>query len=151
MGILGQLLGSQKVMDAAIGGITKGFDALVYTDEEKAGDAAKERSEARLMIVDWVKNSQGQNIARRLIALIITTVWLLMYLISAGLDVAVVWMDESLRGQVSQSALAIGQRADSMTGAMMLILAFYFAAPHMDKIVGAALGKFGGNNGRAKD
>jgi hypothetical protein len=47
--------------------------------------------------------------------------------------------------QVSQSAMAIGERADSMTGAMMLILAFYFAAPHMDKIVGAALGKFGGN------
>jgi len=144
MGILGQLLGSQKVMDAAIGGITKGFDALVYTDEEKAGDAAKERSEARLMIVDWVKNSQGQNIARRLIALIITAVWLLMYLISTGLDVAVVWMDESLRGQVSQSAVSIGERADSMTGAMMVIISFYFAAPHMDKIIGAALGKFGG-------
>lgn len=144
MGILGQLLGSQKVMDAAIGGITKGFDALVYTDEEKAGDAAKERSEARLMIVDWVKNSQGQNIARRLIALIITAVWLLMFLVSTVLDVAVVWIDQSLRSQVSQSAIAIGERANSMTGAMMLILAFYFAAPHMDKIVGAALGKFGG-------
>lgn len=145
MGILGQLFGSEKVMDAAIGGITKGFDALVYTDEEKAGDAAKERSEARSMIVDWIKNSQGQNIARRLIALIITAVWLLMYLVSTGLDVAVVWIDQSLRDQVSQSAIAIGERADSMTGAMMLILAFYFAAPHMDKIVGAALGKFGGN------
>jgi hypothetical protein len=48
MGILGQLFGSEKVMDAAIGGITKGFDALVYTDEEKAGDAAKERSEAQI-------------------------------------------------------------------------------------------------------
>jgi hypothetical protein len=92
-----------------------------------------------------MKNTQGQNIARRLIALIITLVWLMMYLISAGLDLAVVWIDASLRSQVAQSALAIGQRADSMTGAMMLILAFYFAAPHMDKIVGAAIGKFGGN------
>jgi hypothetical protein len=46
-------------MDAAIGGITKGFDALVYTDEEKAGDAAKERSEARSMIVDWMKEHTG--------------------------------------------------------------------------------------------
>ena len=144
MGILGQLFGSEKVMDAAIGGITKGFDALVYTDEEKAGDAAKERSEARSMIVDWIKNSQGQNIARRLIALIITIVWLLMYLVSTGLDVAVVWMDDSLRSQVAQSAVSIGERADSMTGAMMVIISFYFAAPHMDKIIGVALGKFGG-------
>jgi uncharacterized membrane protein YgcG len=144
MGILGKLFGSDKVMDAAIGGITKGFDALVYTEEEKSVDAAKERSEARSMLVEWVKNTQGQNIARRLIALIITAVWLFMYLASAILDVSVVWMEPGIREQVSRSALSIGQRADSMTGAMMLILAFYFAAPHMDKIVGAALGKFGG-------
>jgi uncharacterized membrane protein YgcG len=144
MGILGKLFGSEKVMDAAIGGITKGFDALVYTEEEKSVDAAKERSEARSMLVEWVKNTQGQNIARRLIALIITAVWLFMYLASAILDVSVVWMEPGIREQVSRSAVAIGQRADSMTGAMMLILAFYFAAPHMDKIVGAALGKFGG-------
>jgi hypothetical protein len=110
MGILGQLFGSEKVMDAAIGGITKGFDALVYTDEEKAGDAAKERSEARSMIVDWIKNSQGQNIARRLIALIITIVWLLMYIVSAGLDVAVVWIDQSLRK--SGIAISYGNRRE---------------------------------------
>jgi hypothetical protein len=152
MSILGRIFGSEKVLDAAIGGVTKGLDALVYTDEEKANDAAKERAAARSMVVEWTKNSQGQNIARRLIAIVITGVWLLMYLASTGLEIASIWVDPELRGAIVESSLAIAKRADSMTGAMMLILAFYFAAPHMGKIVEGAMGKFSGeNNGRPRN
>ncbi len=42
------------------------------------------------------------------------------------------------------SSAALDAKADRMSGAVMLILAFYFAAPHMDKIVVGALEKFGG-------
>ena len=44
-----------------------------------------------------------------------------------------------------ESARVLESNADMMSGAVMLILAFYFAAPHMDKIVEGALNKFGGN------
>jgi len=39
--------------------------------------------------------------------------------------------------------------ADSMTGAVMLILSFYFAAPHLDKVVGPAMERFA-NRGEKK-
>ena len=35
MALLGKIFGSEKALEATIGGITKGLDSLVYTDEEK--------------------------------------------------------------------------------------------------------------------
>ena len=142
MRLLGRIFGSDKVLEGAVNGVTKGLDALVYTDEEKAGDAAKDRSEARGVIVDWFKNSQGQNIARRFLAVIITAVWLTMYLVATFLDVFSIWATDPIK--IQDAAKIIGERAWEMNGAMMLILAFYFAAPHMGSIVEAALGRFGG-------
>ena len=48
---LGKLFGSTKALEEVVGGVGRGIDALVYTDEERAGDAAKARSEARSMVV----------------------------------------------------------------------------------------------------
>jgi len=142
MGLFARIFGSEKVLEGAVAGVTKGLDALVYTDEEKAHDARQERAAARGVIVEWLKNSQGQNIARRLIALIITAVWLLMYLVSTGLDIVSAFGADAA---YSAAAVLIGERAHEMNGAMMLILAFYFAAPHMGQIVNVAMTRFAGN------
>ena len=48
---VGKIFGTDKAITAVISNVSKGLDALVYTDEEKAGDAAKDRSEARKMVV----------------------------------------------------------------------------------------------------
>ena len=109
---MGKIFGSEKAIGAAIDGISNSLDALVYTDEEKATAAAEERTQARGMVIEWMRSTSGQSLARRLIAISITFIWLMQY-------------------------------ADGMTGAVMLILSFYFAAPHMDKIVGPALERFG--------
>jgi hypothetical protein len=66
----------------------------VYTDQEKAGDYAAATSEARLMVVRWMEATQGQNLARRIIALAITAVWLLMYLIKTAGAVVSVWVEK---------------------------------------------------------
>ena len=137
---IGRLFGSEKALDTMVSGVAKGLDALVYTAEEKAGDAAKERSEARSMVVNWMAATSGQNIARRVLALVITSVWVLQYVATAGLSLAAVWAAEPARLQAS--ADIIGGYANQMNGAMMLILAFYFAAPHMGSIVSAALNRF---------
>ena len=116
--------------------VKDGLDALVYTDEEKAGDAAKDRSEARSMLC-WLDGSHpGSNLARRLISLAITGVWLLQYVVAqiAG-SVAVFWHDAA--GQLQALAALQLQSADNMSPAVMLILAFYFAAPHMSEVVKA--------------
>ena len=139
LGLIGNIFGSQKALSGIVDGVTNGLDKLYYTDEEKAQDGAIERAAARGMVVEWMSTTKGQNIARRLLALVITGVWLTQYIASLLLDL--VWIDDSTR--ITESSLVIGQRAESMNGAMMLILAFYFAAPHMGKIVDGALTKFG--------
>ena len=141
LGLIGNIFGSQKALSGIVDGVTNGLDKLYYTDEEKAQDGAIERAAARGMVVEWMSTTKGQNIARRLLALVITGVWLTQYIASLLLDLAAVWIDDSTR--ITESSLVIGQRAESMNGAMMLILAFYFAAPHMGKIVDGALTKFG--------
>lgn len=140
----GKLFGSEKALDAVVGGAVRGLDALVYTDEEKAGDAAKDRTEARRMVVAWMAATQGQNLARRLIALSITAVWLSQFVISQILTLVSVWR-EIPAGAVNKwaaSAAVLTDGAAAMNGAVMLILAFYFAAPHMGDIAKAVTGKF---------
>jgi hypothetical protein len=112
----------------------------VYTDQEKAGDYAAATSEARLMVVRWMEATQGQNLARRIIALAITAVWLLMYLIKTAGAVVSVWVEKPELWL--DTAAVVGESAEAMNGAMMLILAFYFAAPHMEGIAKAAIKKF---------
>lgn len=139
---MGRVFGSDKVLEAAVQGVTNGLDALVYTDEEKAQAASGDRSEARAMVISWMQATQGQHLARRLIALSITGVWLFQYFVSWGCVFAAVFTPTQTSLLLNQAAQLTTSHADSMTGAVMLILSFYFAAPHMDKIVGAAMNRF---------
>ena len=144
MGIIGRLFGSPAAIEGMVQGVTNGLDALIYTEEEKAGDRAKAITEARSMIVNWMDKTQGQNLSRRILAIIITLTWLIQYAIAAGLNIAVIWVESvEMAAKIKESAAIVGNNADSMTGAMMLILAFYFAAPHMAAIVGPAMERFG--------
>ncbi len=145
MSFWGKIFGSEKALTGIVDGVTNGIDALVYTDEEKAGDAAADRSEARKMVVGWMAATQGQNLARRLISLTITAVWLMMYLISVLAGMVAIFVNDD--GVVTADKLnAVGAIAKSaamdMNPAVMLILAFYFAAPHMGDIAKAVTGKF---------
>lgn len=145
MSFFGKLFGTEKALSGIVEGVTSGLDALVYTDEEKAGDAAADRSEARKMVVQWMAATQGQNLSRRLISLTITGFWLLMYAISVLCGMAAVFTNNS--GTVTaEKILAVGKIAQDaaldMNPAVMLILAFYFAAPHMGDIAKAVTGRF---------
>lgn len=145
MSFWGKLFGTEKALSSVVEGVSNGLDALVYTDEEKARDAAANRTEARQMVVGWMAATQGQNLARRLIALTITGVWLSMYLLSVACAMAAVFTNAS--GVVTAEKVgAVGQiasrAAEDMNPAVMLILAFYFAAPHMGDIAKAVTQRF---------
>lgn len=145
MSFWGKLFGTEKALTGIVDGVTKGLDALVYTDEEKAADAAVDRSEARKMVVGWMAATQGQNLARRLIALSITGVWLSMYLVSVLCAMVAVFTDAVgvvTAEKVSQVGVIAKSAAMDMNPAVMLILAFYFAAPHMGDIAKAVTGRF---------
>lgn len=138
--LFGKILGSDKVLTSVVSNVSKGLDVLVYTDEEKAGDAAKDRAAARGMVIKWMESTKGQNLARRVIALSIVAVWLFQYLTCTALSVAGVWLREPEK--IICSAEIVGNSAEKLNSPIMLILAFYFAAPHMAGITTAALSKW---------
>ncbi len=140
---VGKMLGTDKAAKSLIDNVSSGLDKLIYTDEEKAGDKALAVTEARQMVIKWLEATSGQNLARRLLALMITIVWLVQYVVMLVMALAGVWLNEVEKFNIS--ADVIGGYAESMKGAVMLILAFYFAAPHMGSIVTGALEKFGQN------
>lgn len=152
MNFLGRLFGTEKALNTAVESLRDGLDALVYTEEERETDAAKDRSEARRMFIEWMRNSQGQNLARRILALTIAGIWLMQYIVAQLLLVTAVWVETPAEVvRIERSARIIGDYADGMTGAMMLILGFYFAAPHLDKLVGGAMSRFEKTTGRKAD
>lgn len=141
MSFWGKMFGTDEAIKTTIGAVKDGLDALVYTEEEKSVDAAKERSEARSMLVGWMEATQGQNLARRVISLAITGVWLSQYIIAQlASSIAIFWLEKT--EQLNELAKVNMQSAESMSGAVMLILAFYFAAPHMGDFAKAIIGKF---------
>lgn len=150
MSFWGKLFGTEKALNGIVDGVTNGLDALIYTDEEKAADAAADRSEARKMVVGWMAATQGQNLARRLIALSITGVWLAMYLFSVLCSMVAVFTNAGgvvTAEKVATVGVIAQDAAADMNSAVMLILAFYFAAPHMGDLA-KALTKGGGGHGR---
>ena len=140
-GLIGKLFGTEKALAGIVDGVTKGLDALVYTDQEKAHDAAAEYKEGRQMVVEWMRTTQGQNLARRLIALSITGVWLFMYVFSVCLNMVAVFANEAEK--IIHVSNIAKESANDMSSPVMLILAFYFAAPHMGGIAKAAIERFG--------
>ena len=139
---IGRLLGSEKAVGAAVQGFSSGLDKLIYTKEEQADSARADTSEFRQVMVEWFRNSQGQNLSRRLIALSITFGWLSMFLISCLTHVAAIFVDAALAAQLREAAGLIGENAERLNGAVMIIIGFYFAAPHLGAIIKPALAKF---------
>ena len=149
MSFFGKVFGSDAAIDKVIGHGKELLDDAFYTDEEKAADRAQAARETRGLVNEWIKNSQGQNLARRVLALSIGFVWLSLFLIATLLDLAGVFVDMPTAvdaGQVvynkfSQASQIIDKRNDQMTGAIMLILGFYFAAPKISEIANTAMQK----------
>lgn len=139
---IGKIFGTDKAAEALINNVSNGLDKIVYTSEEKADAQAESVTEARKMVIKWLEATSGQNMARRLLAMMITTIWLLQYVFMIAMSTISVWVKQP--EQFIESARVVGDYAETMKGAVMLILAFYFAAPHMNNIVDAALNKFSG-------
>lgn len=146
MSFWGRLFGSAEATREAVSAVRDGLDALWYTEEEQATDRADEVNRASLVLLDWVKNSQGQNLARRVLAFAIAAVWLFFKLIGVCLPVAALWLGPAAAVKMREASSLAGEFSGDMTPAVMLILGFYFAAPQVGKIAEAALTRFGERN-----
>jgi len=143
------LFGTQKSADKIVDTVATGLDKLVYTDEEKADAAAKDRASARSMLVSWMQETSGQNVARRFIAISLTMLWGVIYGAKVVLVAIAPWFPE-YQPEIMQSAKSLEVSAHEMNGAMMLILGFYFAAPHIDKFINPFISKFSGDKAKQK-
>lgn len=79
MSLFSWLTGGKGAAEKAADGIYNGLDKMFYTDEEKA-DAAKARGQ---LYIEYQKATMPQNVARRLIALIVMGVWAFVVVLAA--------------------------------------------------------------------
>ncbi|CAH9015927.1 TMhelix containing protein [Vibrio phage 120E34-1] len=135
---LGKIFGTDKALESVVSSVSSGLDKLNFSDQEKA-EFNKKMSDT---VVSWVEASSGQNRTRRFLAIAITFIWLLQYVFSMVASAFIPWVDKSIAEPLKESVTIVGGYADGMTGAMMLIIGFYFAAPHMGQFVNAAMDRF---------
>tara|TARA_R110000823_G_scaffold142317_5_gene272138 strand:- start:978 stop:1436 length:459 start_codon:yes stop_codon:yes gene_type:complete len=145
-----RIFGSPEIINESLSLIRDAGDVIWYTEEEKAQDAARRGAQTDKLLIDWMESSKGQNLARRMLAVMLASVWMLMFLLSTLGDMIAPFLalhsDPAFMDAWRESSDAIDGRTEQMTGAMMLILGFYFAAPHLGKVIDGAMNKFSGVN-----
>lgn len=133
MSVFGKIFATEKSIEKSIDAVVNGLDKLVYTQEEKAEATAKARLEAQGLLIQWLEQSSGQNLARRWLAVAITSTWLGQYLGGMVFALFSVFMTDKDRLLAASGILA--SYANEMASAVMLILGFYFAAPYMGTVI----------------
>lgn len=121
MGFWSRLWDTPDTISKGVDAVIQSGDALVYTDEEKAEFGQRVRD----WLLKWQQATSGQNIARRLIALMVTGVWLLESVAALALTIWSAFSPES--EAVSGAAAACWDAARSMGLPASVILTFYFA------------------------
>jgi hypothetical protein len=125
--MIGRLFGSQKAGEAIIDGVSNGVDKMFYTDEEKAEDAAKARTEGMQVYMKWLESTSGSRLARRIIALLVTGIWALEHLSSVTLGVVGVFVENADKFIEASEMLAThAQENNTLVGVVLL---FYFGGP----------------------
>jgi len=78
MGFLKKVFAGPDAIASAMDGAKKGLDALVFTNEERA----KADDGVRSFLLEYLKATQPQNLARRYIAFAIVALWCLLVLVA---------------------------------------------------------------------
>ncbi len=123
MGIFKMLFGSPDMAVKTAGTIAKGVDSIIYTPEEKA--------EMRAKAMDWVakymESTQGQNVARRLIALVVAAQWALL------VNIGVVCY---LFGFTDKAEYVFRILTENVNESFGYVMLFYFAAGALTRTFG---------------
>ncbi len=115
MSFWGRIFGTPEVIGKTTDAVIAAGDKIFYTDEEKA--------EAHQKTLDWVlkfhEASKGSNVARRLIAVMFTAVFLLLVLVTAAAIVM---------GATNVAPALTEFMAKMLSVPMSLIVGFYFSS-----------------------
>lgn len=146
MSWLGKLFGTDKAVGSVLETGKELLDDAFYTDDEKASDRKESAKDVRAMIVEWMKNTQGQNLSRRVIALGTTLTWLLQFWLAWVFSVVAIFCEADVAAKLAEAAELTRTSAADMSGAVLLVLGFYFAAPKISEIADSAIKSFGKRN-----
>lgn len=112
--LFGAIFGTAKNTETIVDGAVAGLDKMWFTDEEK--------SEASAKVAEWylryLAATQPQNLARRLIALVIVFLWALLIVIGTAV----------FKVDPAYSEFIFRVLADVVMNPFLTIMGFYFAA-----------------------
>lgn len=119
------IFGSSKNTETVINGAVHGIDKLFYTAEEKAENSAK--------VAEWylryLAATQPQNLARRLIAIVIVALWALLILVGVAARGLEMYLETApAEGEQLFSAFVFTVLTDVVMTPFGIVLGFYFAA-----------------------
>ena len=144
-GAIGTMMGSQASKNSLIDTAANAVDKLIYTKQEMAEDERAARNKAFEVTMDWISTTKGQNLARRWLAMMLSSIWAIQFVIGGLMNIVSVWVSNPiLIENLHKTSELIAEQRSGMDGAMMLIIGFYFAAPSIMKFAPAAMKKFGG-------
>lgn len=119
MGLFSWLTGGGDTASKVIETASSGLDMMFYTDEEKS-IAAQKVLDFKLA---WLKATSGQNLARRIIAIGVVSLWILLVLAAC---IVRIWSEEG-------SNFLFNVLKDIVNTPFMIIIGFYFAAQIIDR------------------
>jgi hypothetical protein len=161
-GILGRIFGSAEAGDKLVDGAVSAIDKLWYTEEEKADDRAKAKTEVMAVYTAWLQSTSGSRIARRIIAFAITMPWCIG-LATSGLLSAIAPFIEGTQvvqqrvngvivnvmvlnsDKVEQAADRLAEHANANNTLIGVVLLFYFGGPMASSGVEALVSRWAGN------
>lgn len=139
---LAKTFASDKAVEKSLDLLGRAGDKLFYTAEEKEDNKMSMIKHKDKLLTDWIEASKGSNIARRFLAFLVAGIWAFLFLFSWLTSVVTVFYStEKERLEMLNTINA--PFLDKSTGAMMLVLGFYFAAPYMGDMVSNVLNRFG--------
>lgn len=124
---LGSLFGTSAAGERIVDGVANAADKLFYTDEEKAEAAAAARTEGYQVYMKWLESTSGSRIARRLLALSVTGVWMLEHIASVGFHITAIFSDSP--DNPIKAAEALSTYANNNNSLVGVVLLFYFGGP----------------------
>ena len=135
MGIFANIFGTSKATTAIVKTGLNLLDDAFYTTEEKSEDKRQFQLQMSNEILSWVKQTSGQRIARRFIAMIVTLLWSGLWATSVLLQFAAIFLSGEIVNELRLASDLAAESAENISGEFMLVLGFYFAAPHLGEMV----------------
>ncbi|PNX50663.1 MAG: hypothetical protein BV456_05930 [Thermoplasmata archaeon M8B2D] len=123
----GNMFGTAKASEKMLDGITNGVDKLFYTAEEKAEDGAKARTEGFAVYMKWLESTSGSRVARRVIAFMVTGIWVFEHLMSVLFGAIGIFVDDPTK--YIEASKMFAEHASSNNSLVGVVLLFYFGGP----------------------